>query len=264
MKTIDRKLPMLISVPHGGMEIPRDLQGKCLIDTNGVLMDSDTWARELYDFKDLAEEYVDTDIARLVVDMNRSQDDLPPSNPDGVVKTIAVDGQQIWNQPSGLSQHEIQLLLQQYHIPYHLRLQTATKNKKVVVAIDCHTMLDRKKRPLFCIGNRGSEMGSPLNEPITAPRDLLLQLQENIHKEFEAFVPKDTQRPFVTLNTPFSGGYITYHHGNQSDIPWVQLEINRSLYLPDLEKISMIPNEFFKIRLKEIRNKLYYVFQSLF
>jgi N-formylglutamate deformylase len=34
----------------------------------------------------------------------------------------------------------------------------------------------------------------------------------------------------VTLNEPFSGGFITRTHGN-NPIPWIQLEINRSLYL---------------------------------
>ncbi len=263
MKALHHKLPMLISVPHGGMEIPRELQSKCLIGSYGILMDSDTWARELYDFRDSAEEYVDTDIARLVVDMNRSQDDLPPSNPDGVVKTVAVDGQQIWEQSEGLSEQEVRHLLQKYHTPYHRRLRTATKNRKVIMAIDCHTMLSRDKRPLFCISNRGSTTGYPLNEPITAPTDLLFKLQENIHKQFESFIPKDSQQTLVTLNSPFAGGYISYHHGNQSDIPWIQLEINRSLYLPDVEKISIIPNELDSIRLKEIKDKLCYVFQSL-
>ncbi len=263
MKALGFKLPMLISVPHGGMTVPEDLQGKCLIDVNGILMDSDTCARELYDFKDLVEEYVDTDIARLVVDMNRSQNDLPPSNPDGVVKTISVTGQQVWNQPSGLSQQDIRHLLQQYHTPYHQRLRKSTKNKKVVLGIDCHTMLAKENRPLFCIGNRGSETGYPLKEPITAPTDLLLKLQENIYKEFESIVPKDTQLPFVTLNTPFAGGYITHFHGNAGDIPWLQLEINRSLYLPDVEKISIIPDQFVRARLKEIRDKLYNALQSL-
>ncbi|ABR49862.1 N-formylglutamate amidohydrolase [Alkaliphilus metalliredigens QYMF] len=273
MKTINDKLPMLISVPHGGMTIPEVLQKKCLIDPKGISMDGDTWARELYDFRDLVEEYVDTDIARLVVDMNRNHRDLPPSNPDGVVKTMTVDGKQIWVQASGLSQREIQLLIQQYHGPYHERLQTASKNKNVLMGIDCHTMLDIgpavggnhwEERPLFCIGNRGTKMGNQLDEPTTAPRELLLQLQKSLEKEFRAFMPKETQQPLVTLNTPFSGGYITYYHGNNSDIPWIQLEINRKLYLPDDEKMSLIPEEFHRVRLNEIRDKLYTAFKSLF
>lgn len=264
MKAVRPKLPMLISVPHGGLEIPQSLQKKCLIDPYGILMDSDTWAQELYDFGDLVEEYVAMNIARLAVDMNRSPDDLPPSNPDGVVKTITVDGQQVWDVPGVLSEKEIQYLLQQFHTPYHDRLRTATENKKVLIGIDCHTMLGKDRRPFFCISNRGSETGYPLNEPITAPTDLLLKLKDNLENQFNDFVPKDTKQALVTLNTPFSGGYITYHHGNMGAIPWLQLEINRNLYLPKYENISIIPDALTKARIKEIRDKLYYAFWSLF
>jgi formiminoglutamase len=34
----------------------------------------------------------------------------------------------------------------------------------------------------------------------------------------------------VTLNTPFSGGFITNAHYWHKGIPWVQIEINRMLY----------------------------------
>lgn len=272
MKPLSAKLPILISVPHGGMKIPQELQKKCLIDPEGILRDGDTWSRELYDFRDSVEEYVDTDIARLVIDMNRREDDLPPANPDGVVKTTTVDRSQVWDQPSGLSPLEIQYLIKHYHTPYHQRLLIAAKNRKVIIGIDCHTMLDIlsypdgsgwEKRPLFCIGNRGCEMGLPLNEPITAPTKLVQKLQENLQQEFVGFVPNHTQQPLVTLNKPFSGGYITYHHGSQGDIPWLQLEINRRLYLLDAEDISIIPNEFSRVRLIEIRDKLYRAFKSL-
>ena len=114
MKHSGENLPILISVPHGGMTIPKNLQTKCLIDSSDILMDGDTWSRELYDFKDLVEEYVDIDIARLVVDMNRSPDDLPPSNPDGVVKTITVDRKQVWDDPNGLSKQDIKHLIERY------------------------------------------------------------------------------------------------------------------------------------------------------
>ena len=34
----------------------------------------------------------------------------------------------------------------------------------------------------------------------------------------------------VTINDPFAGGYITRTYGN-NPVPWVQVEMNRSLYL---------------------------------
>jgi formiminoglutamase len=40
----------------------------------------------------------------------------------------------------------------------------------------------------------------------------------------------DLESAEVTLNDPFAGGYITRTYGNQP-IPWVQIEMNRKLYL---------------------------------
>jgi formiminoglutamase len=53
----------------------------------------------------------------------------------------------------------------------------------------------------------------------------------------------------VTINTPFSGGFITNAHYWHTGVPWVQIEINRSLYetgdlsspgkaAPDLQRVA--------------------------
>ncbi|QNO14229.1 N-formylglutamate amidohydrolase [Alkalicella caledoniensis] len=264
------KLPILISVPHGGLIVPKELKEKCLLTPQDILRDGDTWTKELYDFKNLAQEYVDTDIARAVLDMNRSQDDLPPINPDGIVKTVTVDGAQIWNEKSGLTKEEIHWLISNYHIPYHKKLQIAAKNNNVVLAVDCHSMLDTgpsknqswQKRPLFCLSNRGSEQGLPVDEPITAPAELMIKLKGNIEREFEGF-NKYSDLPLVTVNNPFKGGYITSYHGRQGKIPWIQLEINRRLYLPKIEEIDLIPDEITISRIKDIKDMLYRVFKDL-
>jgi formiminoglutamase len=36
----------------------------------------------------------------------------------------------------------------------------------------------------------------------------------------------------VTINRPFKGGFITRHYGN-NPIPWIQIEMNRKLYLSE-------------------------------
>jgi formiminoglutamase len=37
----------------------------------------------------------------------------------------------------------------------------------------------------------------------------------------------------VAINNPFSGGFIANAHFWHKGIPWIQIEINRSLYEPD-------------------------------
>lgn len=61
IESLQRKLP-IVSVPHAGFTIPKELAPKFLLTKEEVLLDCDTWERELYDFKNDVEEYVDTDI----------------------------------------------------------------------------------------------------------------------------------------------------------------------------------------------------------
>ncbi|WP_257008180.1 N-formylglutamate amidohydrolase [Bacillus sp. FJAT-45350] len=111
----------MISVPHGGLIIPPNLISNCLLTQEELLLDCDTWSHELYDFKGLVEEYVDTPIARIVVDMNRDRNDLPPNNPDGVVKTLSVVQKSVWDREGGLAKEEISNLLEDYYSTYHLQ-----------------------------------------------------------------------------------------------------------------------------------------------
>ena len=272
MQSVKGKLPILISVPHGGTMVPTNLQAKCLLSSRDILLDGDTWTRELYDFAGLVEEYIQADIARIVVDMNRSRDDLPPKNPDGVVKTIAVNGKKVWDQVGGVSKEELQRLMEEFHTPYHHRLVKAAQNPKVALAIDCHTMLDMgpskgvsnwEKRPLFCIGNRGDVWGKQVDEPITAPTEMMIRFKEGLEREFSEYKDGCGDAPVVTMNKPFKGGYITTYHGNQGSIPWIQLEINRRLYLPCTDKISMVPDNASAEKMKDIRDRLYVVFAGV-
>jgi formiminoglutamase len=42
----------------------------------------------------------------------------------------------------------------------------------------------------------------------------------------------EIDRNDISLNDPFHGGYITKTYGNNS-VPWIQVEMNRDLYLSD-------------------------------
>ena len=57
----------------------------------------------------------------------------------------------------------------------------------------------------------------------------------------------------VTIDKPFSGGFITRTYGNQP-VPWIQIEISRALYLAepwfDKDKLSVKQS-----RLKTLREQ---------
>lgn len=267
---IKDKLPILVSVPHGGLDNPAEIETECLLTDMDILIDGDTWTQELFDFSNLVEEYHQMDVARIFVDMNREQTDLPPDNPDGIVKTLTVDGKIIWDSPTGLSDWEREKLIETYYLPYHHKLIKAADNSRVKLAVDCHSMLDYgpgrdgadwEHRPLFCIGNRGIKTGERGTESLTAPVEMVTHLKELLETKFHKYAVND--RPFVTLNDPFRGGHVTRYHGNLCKIPWIQLEINRKLYLPEPSLVTLRPDDLHQLKLKEFRDLLYDVFSEL-
>ncbi|WP_235848860.1 N-formylglutamate amidohydrolase [Litchfieldia alkalitelluris] len=269
---MERKLPIVISVPHGGLMVPQPLRKKCLVTNHDILMDSDTWSQHLYHYKDDVEKYIFTNIARIVVDMNRDKQDTPPGNPDGVVKMLTVSGKQVWNSTNGrLTQSETNQLFLKYYDRYHYKLGAAAIDPKVVLGIDCHTMLDVgpatksahwEKRPMFCISNGGSRTGHFLGGlQVTAPAELLQKLKILIESTF-SHISTDGL-PLVEINNPFKGGYITRFHGTRGRIPWIQIEINRKMYLPASNLTSIHPTEVDLLRMRDIKNRLYHVFSSL-
>lgn len=263
--TAHSKLPILFSVPHGGIRIPGKLQSLCSLDTAAILRDGDTWARELYALKEQAAYYIDTDIARAVIDLNRAPDDLPPENPDGLVKTVTTEGKQVWKDKNGLPFELVEELKKRYYYPYHLEIKKISKNKNLLIGIDCHTMLavepgsdpDRQIfRPLICISNGGNSFGKSAGEPLTAPESLISALADAFIIEFQhEDVEVNTYSRLVGVNQPFRGGYIIKHHGGCNNMPWIQLEFSRALYLPS-GQFSSVPDAKSLKRLNYLKTKL--------
>ena len=76
------------------------------------------------------------------------------------------------------------------------------------------------KRPEVCLGN---------GEGQSCPDEWMLILQS----AFQSSFPGE-----VKLNQPFSGGYITRHHGHE--MPWVQLELSRGDFATPLQKSEWV------------------------
>lgn len=214
-------LPLLLSVPHGGTRVPAEVADYVVASEQDVLGDGDAFTTELYDLASDVAYIVAADVARAFVDLNRAPDDRPPGNPDGVVKTQTVHGVTLYRE--ALPDDVVELLLRRYYAPYHERLELLARAEGVRVGIDCHSMLsdpppgfaNREPRPAFCISNAHGE---------TAPDGMAGALCDAIRHAFAL------AEEAVRVNDPFRGGHIVRHHARNS-LPWLQLEINRSLYL---------------------------------
>lgn len=209
-------LPIAISVPHAGLLIPEEAAPYCQLTREQIIKDGDEFAAEIYDLRDEVAEFVTTDIARAIIDLNRALDDR---SLDGVVKTHTIYNEPIYREP--LPESVIQSLLDKYYYPYHARLSELA-NRDLLFGIDCHTMAAEAPpispdagttRPEICLGNLH---GRSFPETWTT---ILLQSFQDVFPSLE-----------VTLNEPFAGGYITRTHA--TEIPWIQVEISRSQFLP--------------------------------
>ena len=258
------RLPLLISVPHGGDIVPPEVKDRIALREADLLLDGDAFTREVYDLADEVQCFTSASVARAVVDLSRAPDDLPPANPDGVVKTLTAVGTQVYKESAFPGEELIERLLTNHYHPYHGKLVDMAAQPGIAMAMDCHSMFpfgpqasrDRDSpRPLVCLGNRGDERGEPLEdgEPVTCPPSLIRALAGL----FEARFGGDGA---VTMNKPFRGGYITRSHSGPGRLPWVQLEVNRNLY-QDISVFKGGPCEPDAGRIRELRDSILQVLE---
>ena len=203
-------LPILMSLPHAGTEVPVEVKGICLLTAQQISEDGDGGAFEIYSpLRDEVAAFVTTDIARAIVDLNRAADDF---RKDGVIKTHTCWDVPIYSRPP--SEKQIEDLLERYYVPYHRRLGAAAGS--VRLGLDCHTMAafgppvgpdPGLERPPICLSNADG----------TCPENWLIGLAESM--ELSLGVK-------VSLNHPFQGGYIVRRHARE--MPWIQIEFSRA------------------------------------
>jgi formiminoglutamase len=151
-------------------------------------------------------------------------------------------------------------VLKRYYFPYHSTIASLLKQRNIKLALDCHTMLEYapsinsnpgQARPLVCLSNGGDEKGRPVTKSsaVTCHPEWIQALAESFAAVFAAGGE-------VAMNNPFTGGYISRYHYRMSDVPWIQIEINRRLYLSepyfDVEKLLVD-----KARISELREMVF-------
>ncbi|MGF1466711.1 MAG: N-formylglutamate amidohydrolase [Sandaracinaceae bacterium] len=206
------RLPLLLSVPHGGLEVPDLVADQSLLDLDAIVADGDEGAIETY--APLAKRvrgFARADVARAFVDMNRAEDDL---RKDGVVKTHTCWDVPIYRTP--LTRPVTDELIARYHRPYHETLGRLARTEDVILGVDCHTMAafgppvgpdPGRPRPLACLGVADG----------TCPPRWAETLAEHLREALGGD---------VRINDPFRGGYIIRSHARE--LPWVMLELSRT------------------------------------
>lgn len=252
------KLPVFISIPHGGTKVPVEVKNRAILSQKDLFDDTDPFTIEIYNLKEKVSKVIYTSIARAFVDLNRAPDDLPPRNPDGVIKSHTCFGEKIYQDNSEPSRYLIRQMLDKYYFPYHHRIQKMFDDNHTAIklSLDCHSMAaiapaispDKgRERPMICLGNGFNK---------TCPQEMIERMASCFRKVFSS------KQNEVTLNQPFAGGYITKKYGSYSS-PWIQVELNRKLYLQSSYfcRKSFIVN---KNRLRELNHMFEEVLRLFF
>lgn len=253
-------LPVLLSIPHGGTKKPPELKGHLCISEKDLFDDIDPFVIDIYDLGNKVKKVVKTHIARTFVDLNRSPHEMPPENPDGLIKSSTCYQKPIYIKGREPDDSLRSLLMERYYYPYHKIILQSVNELDLQLCLDCHSMAssapnispdgNEKKRPLFCLSNQDGK---------TCSNEMISHLAECISKSY--FI----DRQDISINDPFQGGYITKTYGN-NPIPWIQVEMNRKLYLTepwfDTDSLS-VDNDRLKDLNKKFQNSLELFFTNL-
>ena len=225
--------PFLLSVPHGGVEVPAEVRIRMALSDRELDWYCDPSTRALFDFRKSVEALIDTPISRMVIDLNRPPLPLPLKDPDGIIKTTTIDGRPVYLPGQLPDLACIHQWMMRWYFPYHQRIDELIDTHPVRIAFDCHSMLPYgssgqndagKPRPLICLGNYGDSAGKARPGSLTTcPPSWICHLAAEFTREFPG-------RGDVAINSPFSGGFISNAHYWRKGVPWIQIEVNRALY----------------------------------
>jgi formiminoglutamase len=230
-----KRYPFLISIPHGGTEVPETVRPLLLLDEDELRYYCDPQTRVIFGYKDRVAAFIDAPVSRMIVDLNRPPLPLPLRDPDGIIKVRTIDGKEVYRPGRVPDMQLIHTLLRTHYFPFHQRIDELIDTHPVRIAFDCHSMLplgssfqkdSGKSRPLICLGNNGDRQGRAKKGSIaTCSAEWITMLADVFMEEFA--VDKE-----VAINNPFSGGFISNAHYWHKGVPWIQIEINRALYEP--------------------------------
>jgi N-formylglutamate deformylase len=223
----DGDLPLLISVPHDGRDIPDGIADR-MTDAGRSIPDTDWDVARLYEFAtDIGASTVIANFSRYVIDLNRSAEDLslyPGQVATGLCPETTFAGEAIYH--SGAvegdeKERRVDLFWRPYHDHIRETLAALRAQHGFALLWDAHSipsvvprLFDGELPEL----NLGSNSGMSCNAAIE-----------------EAVVAVSIASPFAAVsNGRFKGGYITRHYGDpENNVHALQLEIAQRAYMSE-------------------------------
>jgi len=229
-KFIGGATPLLVSVPHAGTAMPREIAPR-LSAAASALPDTDWHVDRLYDFLPaLGASVLIATQSRYVVDLNRPPDDrplYPGASNTGLCPTTTFGEEPVYLDGAAPDEAEIAARRARYWRPYHERLaaELAVIRERHGMALlwDAHSI--RSRVPRFFQGqlpdlNLGTGGGT------SADAGLLARLEQVAARAGPDYS--------CVANGRFKGGYITRAHGDPANgVHAVQLELAQATYMDE-------------------------------
>lgn len=260
-------LPIAILLPHAGLAMPSELDGRAALTPEQVFNEADAFVDRIFDTRADALYWLRFDIARAYIDANRADDRAVPDHPlksspgDGIVKRITSYGAPAFAPGRAPDAALEDRLIARYHAPWNRRLQQIANDRRVKLVLDCHSMASTgpshygdpgKLRPRVCVANRGDGRGErdATRGKLTAPPELARRFRDLLDDAVADVAPLAPTGPNALLNQPFAGGWDIWAYADGSK-PWLMLEVNRALYIgaqtgdsaivsPDAARIALL------------------------
>jgi formiminoglutamase len=226
------KAPLLLSMPHAGIEIPEDFAG-CFSSNWLAVKDTDWHIPVLYNFAEALDATIITaKISRCVIDLNRDPSGAslyPGQATTGLCPVESFDGEPLY---AGARPDDAEILRRRevYFAPYHAalagevaRLRGLHEN---IVLYDCHAIRSNIARlfpgelPQFNIGTHGG-------------KSCASEISDRVARICAASGFSSV------LNGRFKGGWITRHYGQPGQgVHAIQMELAMRGYMHEPDALS--------------------------
>jgi len=228
LTVIQGSAPVILSVPHAGIEIPPQY-ARHLLSPWLARKDTDWWVDRLYDFAPaLGVTLVRTAVSRTIVDANRDPSGLslyPGQATTELCPTTTFNGEPLYAPGAAPDEADVASRRAHYFDPYHAAIAEQIGRLRrmyaLVVLYDCHSI--RSVVPRLFSGvlpnfNIGTYDGMSCSAQLTSAVEALC---------------RPSGMSCVT-NGRFKGGYTTRHYGSpERGIHAIQMELACRGYMPE-------------------------------
>jgi N-formylglutamate deformylase len=241
-ETMREILPIAIIIPHGGLAVPQELNGRLVLTPEQIFNEADAYADEIFDYRDRVQHWLNFPFARAILDVNRPDDTTQHHRlGDGAVKEQTSYGAPVFREGETPDNELVNHLIATYWRPWHEKLAAIVDDPAVKLVVDCHSMAalgpstyedPATLRPRVSVSNLGDERGEPrqnwghISAPPIAARFLADRLAELL-ADIPDLAP--VGQPYA-INYPYLGGWGMRLHGGYNK-PWLMIELNRGLYV---------------------------------